>query len=71
VVTELDVPTPALISQAKSPGISDEVFVVLPTEEAMRHHAAKKRRECGMALNTMNLAEIEVPERFAFKNGQP
>jgi hypothetical protein len=50
---------------------SDEVFVILPTNDALAHYAAKHRRAFGNQLNNNNVADIVVPPELANKNDQP
>jgi hypothetical protein len=55
----------------KSDALDDEVFVLLPSDEALNHYAAKKRKDFGKALNTNDVAAIEVPLQLRNKDDKP
>jgi hypothetical protein len=64
------VPAPDLIAEVKAVD-SNEVFVILPTNDALAHYAAKQRRAFGNQLNNNNVAAIVIPPELANKNDQP
>ena len=60
-----------LIAELKSDEISDEVFVDLPSEGALRQYATKHRKHIGGLLNNQNVGLMQIPEPLKMKNGKP
>lgn len=64
-------PVAEIIAGVKSDDLDDEAFMLLPTNNALDHFAAKKRRAFGKALNAPLAASIQIPEQLRTKNNKP
>jgi hypothetical protein len=65
------VPTADIIAGVKGDDLDDEAFMLLPSNTALEHYAAKKRRAYGKALNATEASAIQIPEQLRLKNNKP